>query len=244
MNNGEASELLWHLVRLKFLDLGHIIRSYAGAKKDYLERTEALTSGNLQESEISIQFQRLRDSRQLLWFYYQDFFIHAIILCDLIARAVSKNRFSKFHELVRNIKDNPATLYAKAIVGFEPFEKKMRYWRNKLHVHYEIAALGGGVRSHPRGDVEFSLRTQTKIEEQDLKYLYQVRVKYSQSYRYLQKENNFWELLSLFDRLPISLDKTEERTFHDFRKKYGTFLPQIEDFATAVITLITELGLR
>jgi hypothetical protein len=239
----ETSQTLRQLVLVKVRELHYILETYNKAKNDYQNSFSLLFSENLSEIERQSIDQTRNEATSRLRFFYQDFFIHSVILCDLIARMLTGNQCESFPQLFNKPELIP-TQYMYAVQEFNPIQKKIRYWRNKLIIHSEIIHyFGGSIRSHPEKGIEFLSISRKNIEESDVKFLYLLRDRYGVNSPELQKESNVWEILILFDSLSIPLAEEDRNWLHSFRIKYGSLLPRLEIYEPMIINFCHELGL-
>lgn len=177
-----------------------------------------------------------------MYILYQDFFVHSVLLLDLIATYLSDGKCEKFYDLVKFCEDT-LPRYSKPILVLSHNEEILRYYRNKFFAHKGVIRTLGANRFDPaRGKFEFALvNIPTGIDKGDYDGLITLRDKYVLSYPQLKKEANFWEVLKLFDNLRVPISKDDRTVILGLHKKYGALLPELKDHIKPLNALLSDI---
>ena len=129
------------------------------------------------------------------------------------------------------------------MLSFKHKERTIRYYRNKFFAHKEVIRKLGANRFDPdNGKFEFAVvNVPTGIDKGDYDTLIALRDKYAANYLQLKTQANFWEILKLFDYLPIEFSKSDMKEILRLHQKYGTFLPELNEYIKAFNQILTEI---
>lgn len=226
-----------------------VMADYSKAKEDFFRADDTHWKAS-KESSTKIDFDFLRPFLEVrkksftrLAFLYEDFYIHTIILLDLIARLLTDEKCEEFPSLVKASEEKINILKeANAVSEFAPFAEKIRYWRNKFFVHVNIIhPFPGAARYSPaKGNFEFLAHDFHKqITETDITYLISLRDKYSPG----NDQTNFWELIIMFNDAPIKLEQSEVEKLKKLYRSYGSFLPKLENLYEKMRIFVESLDI-
>ncbi len=247
----------------KFQEINEIIIPEYNKEKDNFfelnEKTwrEGKEVQNLTEEAKRKLFQEDYEKRgrciNRLSFFYQDFFIHATICITDVCEWVTKkaglkisNKMGLWGKITNFCQKNKNLKECKTILKFKPELDKIRYWRDKFFIHSEIIHPFGGMMrcNKEKKEIEFIAHDWLiEKEQKDILFMYQLRDKLKFIDPKFAKEDNFLELLSIFDKFSASLDKSDHNKIHEIKKQYGAILPKIEELMQVFQEFIKEIGL-